>query len=198
MKSPRIATVTAALAVALVSLACGSKDSTGPDIALSLEEIGTLATELTGVMVGGSVTFGAPAARPMSLALARVRAAATPFNSSWSCPLGGTASIASTYDTATTATVVAMSGDATLSYSSCKTAHFTTSGSIHAAGSDSVTQASEAMKLTAGGNLTVNTLDGRSGVCAIDLTMNASASATANPEYVVSGSACGVKLTGTY
>jgi len=198
MRSTRIATVATALAVALVSVGCGSKDSTGPNIALSLEEVGTLATELSSVMMGGPVVMGAPAARPMSLVLARVKAAATPFNSSWSCPLGGTASIASTYDTATTATVVARSGDATLSYASCKTAHFTTSGSFHAFGSDSVTQTSESVKLTAGGSLTVNALDGRSGVCAIDLTMNAAASGTANPVYVVNGSACGVKLTGTY
>jgi hypothetical protein len=198
MRSTRIASVAAALAVALSSLACGSKDSTGPNIALSLEELGTLATELSSVMMGGTVTVGAPVARRMSLALARVKAAATPFNSSWSCPLGGTASIASTFDTSTTVTTEAMSGDATLNYSNCKTAHYTTSGSFHATGSDSVTQASETVKLTAGGNLTVSALDGRSGACAIDLTMNASASGTANPMYVVSGSACGVKLTGTY
>ena len=198
MSSIRIATVATALAVALLSVACGTRDSTGPNIALSLQEIGTLATELTSVMMGGPVAFGAPAARRISRALARARAAATPFNSSWSCPLGGTASIASTYDTATTATAVAMSGDATLSYSSCKTAHFTTSGSFRAFGSDSVTRTSESAKLTAGGSLTVNALDGRSVVCAIDLTMSASASGPTNPVYVVSGSACGVTLTGTY
>jgi hypothetical protein len=199
MRATRLAPVATALAVALLSFACGSKDSTGPDIALSLEEVGTLATELSDVMFGGRlVIVGAPVAGRLSLAMARVRSAASPFNGSWSCPLGGTASIASTYDTASTATVVAMSGDATLSYSGCKTAHFTTSGSFHAFGSDSVTQASESAKLTAGGSLTVNALDGRSGVCAIDLTMNGSASGPTSPVYVVSGSACGVKLTGTY
>jgi len=198
MHPSRIPAAAAALAVALLGLGCGSKDATGPNIALSLEEIATLGTELTSVMVGGPVTFGAPAVRRFSLSLARARAAATPFNSSWACPLGGTASIASTYDTATTAAVVAMSGDATLSYSGCKTAHFTTGGSFHAFGSDSVTQTSEVIKLTAGGSLTVNTLDGRSGACAIDLTMHASTSGTATPQYVVSGSACGVTLTGLY
>jgi hypothetical protein len=79
MRATRIATVATALAVALLGLACGSKDSTSPDIALSLEEVGTLATELSDVMFGGRlVIVGAPVAGRLSLALARSTSSPAP------------------------------------------------------------------------------------------------------------------------
>ena len=188
------APVAIALAAALAGMAC-NKEPTSPSLSLSLEELGTLVTELGNVMsVGTSVALPAPPIRRIGLAWTRLAAAATPFNASWSCPAGGTASIASTFDTSATA----MSGDATLSYASCKTAHYTTSGAIHATGADTLAQTSEALHLSATGTLDVTTLDGRSGACPIDLTMIAHVVGSATPVYQVTGSACGVSLTGSY
>ena len=51
---------------------------------------------------------------------------------------------------------------------------------------------------TAGGTLTVSTADGRSGSCAIDVTVNITGDFGGNTTYVVSGTACGVKVSATY
>ena len=195
MRSARNGLVAGAAVLSILAGACGTKDATGPNITLSLEEVSVLGQELAAVM-GGPVVFSPPAvAGPVARRiLGRVLGAATPFNFSWNCALGGSASVASTYDT----TATQLSGDATLSYSSCKTAHYTTTGSFHANGTDTITGSSETLHLTAGGSLDVTALDGRSGVCPIDITVNATGSTGANPVVTVTGSACGVTLTGTY
>lgn len=194
MKSPRIAPVAALLALVLSAGGCG-KDATGPNIALSLTDLASLAQELAGVMGSVNVaslrTVGGPLARTGPARLLRI---AVPFDSVWSCPGGGTASVAGTYDT----TAAGPSADATVTYTGCKTAHFTTSGSIRANGGATVTQTSETAQVSVSGSLSVSTVDGRSGVCLIGVTLNANATPMTKAVYVVDGSACGVKLSGTY
>jgi hypothetical protein len=195
MRTTTIARAAALVTLGLLAGACAGKEATGPNVSLSLEEVAMLGQELSGVM---AINFGsAPARGPMPrLRVAQVLRAATPFNSTWNCTLGGTASLVSTWDT----TATTASGDATMTYSSCKTAHYTTSGSLHANGSDTYNQATsvENIHLTASGGLNVAHVDGRTGVCPIDVTMNATESPSTNPMYVVSGGACGVSLSGTY
>ncbi|MGD0993152.1 MAG: hypothetical protein ABR998_11825 [Gemmatimonadales bacterium] len=67
-----MAIVATALAVALTGMAC-SKEPTSPNLALSLEELGTLVTELGNVMSPGtSVTLPAPAIRRIAPAWTRL------------------------------------------------------------------------------------------------------------------------------
>jgi len=194
MKCPRIAPVTALLALTLSAGGCG-KDATGPNIAFSLTDLASLVQELAGVMGPINVvslrTVGGPPARSGPARLLRI---AAPFDSVWSCPGGGTASVSGTYDT----TAASPSADATVTYAGCKTAHFTTSGSFRANGGGTITQTSETVQLGVSGSLNVSAVDGRSGICPIGVTLNASATPMTSPVYVVDGSACGVRLSGTY
>ena len=75
MKSPRIAPVAALLALVLSAGGCG-KDATGPNIALSLTDLASLAQELAGVMGSVNVaslrTVGGPLARTGPARLLRI------------------------------------------------------------------------------------------------------------------------------
>jgi len=194
MRPIRIAPVAALLALTLSAGACGSKDATGPSISLSLEEVYALAGELGSVMNtynAASVRAGLGALR--SAAPARGVAAVTPFNATANCPGGGTTSVTGSYEGTTTVTA-----DATFSYSDCKTAHYTTSGSFRANATATSTATTATAQGTVGGTLTVVTLDGRSGACVVDLTVTMTMGQTGNPVTAVSGTACGAKVSGTY
>ena len=194
MRSKRMASAATALAMVLAVGACGTKDATGPGISLSLEEVLSLASELGTVMntyTALSVRSGLSAV--LRAAPARSVAAAIPINAKANCPGGGTTSLAGSYDGTTTVTA-----NATVSYDGCKTAHFTTSGSIRADASATSTATNATAQGSVSGTLTVSTVDGRSGVCLIDLTVNMGMGQSGKAVTTVSGSACGANVSGTY
>lgn len=193
MRTNRIAPV-AALALALSAGACGGKEATGPNIGLSLEEVSTLAQELGNVFGAVSPISALVRKGPMAAILGRVTAATLPFNQTAGCPGGGTATVAGTLDT----TATAMSANAAFTYTNCRTAHFTTSGSFQASGTYTNAQTTQNVHLTAGGTLSVTALDERSGICIIDLTLDGNQPQAGNPVFGVRGSACGVNVSGTY
>ncbi len=179
----------AAVLAALLAGAC-SKDATGPSIALSLEEVGTLAQELGGVL--SAMNVNPPLVRehgsPLLGALARAARAGTPVSGTTACLLGGTGSVTGTFDTTTTQ----WSANATVTYSGCKTAHYTTSGSVQLVADYGA--ATDSLHATANGTLSVAALDGRTGSCAIQLTGAAAATTGPAPTYVGTGYACGLKV----
>ena len=81
MRPTRLGIVATALAVALAGMACGT-EPTSSSLALSLEELGTLVTELGNLMSPGtSVTLPAPPIRrivPAAATPRRARAALRP------------------------------------------------------------------------------------------------------------------------
>ncbi len=185
----------AGLALALAAGGCGAKDAMGPNLSLSLEEVGTLAQELSAVLTSVNIV-GAPSVRGglAQAARARIVGAGSAFDTTANCPGGGTGAIAGSYDT----TATTMSADAKLTYTGCRTAHYTTSGSIQANGTYTLAATLETIQAKTSGELSVTTVDGRSGICAVDLTLNATAAPYSQPVYVVTGSACGLNLSGTY
>jgi len=199
MRFQRIPTAAAALLALLLSLsagACGSKDATGPAIGLTLEEVYQLADELGAVMNNYNATASLRTAMASIRAAGPVRAAAAsvPFKASAGCPGGGTTTVSGGYDEGATTT----SASATFSYSSCKTAHFTTDGSFSGNGEVTATQTTVTAHATFGGTLSVETADGRSGACPIDVTVDVTMTPTGATTYVISGSACGAKVNQTY
>lgn len=191
MKSTRIAAATALLAVTLLAGACGGKEPTGPTISLSLEEVSTLAEELGSVMNTFTVANLRTGTGPL-FSIVGV-GAAVPINATASCPGGGTASVAGSYDGTTTVTA-----DVTFTYNGCKTAHFTTGGSFRVTGNGTSTATTATAQATASGTMNVSTVDGRSGACVIDFTINAGMTQTTAPVFAASGTACGAKVTGSY
>jgi len=195
MKTRRIAAVSAFGALAILAGSCGTKDATGPTIRLTVEEVFALAGELGAVMNSyaaasvRSAMSGAHAGGP-----ARSVAPSTAFRATASCTAGGSTTVAGSYVESTSSA----SANATFSYDNCKTVHYITDGSLSATGGLIIGQTGVMGQATAGGTLTVSTADGRSGSCAIDVTVNITGDFGGNTTYVVSGTACGVKVSGTY
>jgi hypothetical protein len=193
MQSARRSAATALVAVSVAVAACGSKDATGPAINLSLEEVRALATELSGAMNAMNVGFRTSGSSVFSIVPGPNFSAMGPINSTVNCPGGGTASAAGTSGGTT-----ALTADVTLTYASCKTAHYLTNGSVHASGNGTSTATSASGQAAAQGTLKVTVSDGRSGTCAIDISASASVTQTTQPTYTVSGTACGANVGGTY
>jgi hypothetical protein len=156
--------------------ACAGQDATGPSIALSQEEVFGLAGELSGAMV-----------------LATVPLAPGPFQATAYCPNGGTVTISGS-DAQTETTVAA---DVTFAFSGCRTAHYTTSGSLWITGG--ATNADTTVAEAAGtGSLGVTAADGRSGGCEVNVTVSTTVVAAGPSAVTARGTACGVDLGGSY
>jgi hypothetical protein len=117
-----------------------------------------------------------------------------PVNASAACPGGGSISAAGSLSaTSTTVTL-----DATYTFDSCKSAHYTVSGPLRVQGSATSTGTQLSMQASFKGTVAVSTSDGRSGNCGVDFTVSTTVGqGTANPTYTISGSACGVNVSGT-
>jgi hypothetical protein len=194
VRSKRMASAATALAMVLAAGACVSKDATGPGISLSLEEVVTLAGELGSVMnTYSALSVRSGLSAVLRAAPARSVAVATPIGAKADCPGGGTTSLGGSYDGTTTVTA-----NATVRYDGCKTAHYTTSGSFRADASATSTATNATAQGTVNGTLTVSTVDGRSGACVIDLTVNMTMGQAGKAVTTVSGSACGANVSATY
>ncbi len=179
MRTTRFAIAATVVALGLGAGACSSKDSTGPAISLSQEEVFGLAGELSNAL--------SPASMP---------ATNGPIDINVNCPLGGTVSVSGS---ATTISTTSVSADVTFGLQGCKTPRFTTGGSLRMTGSATSTGTSITAQLAASGTLDVTTLDGRSGRCPVDI--GASTTVTQQTTVLtvnVTGSVCGISIAGTY
>lgn len=162
----------------LVTACGGDAGATGPRIALSQTELFTLADELSGAM--------SPSSLP--------GLGAGDLGSSIACPNGGTASSAGSYTGTSSVTA-----GATVTFSGCRTTHYTTDGSLRVtAAATSSPSGTTAVEARAAGTLQVTTSDGRSGSCPVDVSASTAASGTATPLVQVTGSACGINVSGRY
>ena len=163
------------------ALACafgcsGHENPTGPTVSLSQAEVVTLADEVGSLMP--SPNLGTPGST----------------NASAACPGGGSISATGSYSaTSTTATL-----DVTYAFNSCKSTHYTVSSPLRVRGSATSTGTQLSMQASFKGTVAVSTSDGRSGNCGVDFTVSTTVGqSTANPVYTISGTACGVNVSGT-
>jgi hypothetical protein len=164
------------LAALACALGCGHEGPTGPTISLSQAEVVTLADEVGDLMPTPLVD------------------APGPINATAACPGGGNISAAGSVG-ATNTTVTL---DMTYTFTSCKSAHYTVSGPLRVRGSASSTATELSLQARFTGTVAVGTSDGRSGNCGVDFTVSTTVGqSTANPTYTISGSACGVNVSGT-
>jgi hypothetical protein len=168
----------AAAVLALGAAACSSRDATSVSVALSPEDVFSLAGELSQAM--------SPAGFP---------GLNGPVAINLGCPLGGTLSVVgrdTTYSPSYART------DVTFGFQGCKTAHFTTTGSVRLTGSVTTSATVDSAAVIASGELSVATSNGRFSDCSVDLQALATATQTIGPTYSVAGGACGVDLSGRY
>jgi hypothetical protein len=176
----RTARVPFAIVVAVFGIlggACAAKDATGPAIALSQEEVFGLAGELSDAMTSASVPL-----------------ASGSFQTSADCANGGTVTISGS-DTQTDASVAA---DVTFAFNGCRTAHYTTSGSLRITGGATSTDTVVTAEAAGSGSLGVTAADGRSGDCQVNLTVTTTVAPAGPSAVTVRGTACGVDVGGSY
>ncbi len=179
MRTTRFAFAATVAALGLAAAACSSKDSTGPAIALSQEEVFGLAGELSNAL--------SPASMPSTNG---------PISINVDCPLGGTVSVSGS---SAMASQTEVSAGVTFGLQGCKTPKFTTSGSLRMTGTVTSTGTSGSVQVAATGTLSVTTLDGRSGSCPVDVGASSTFTQQATLLTVtVTGSVCGVSVAGTY
>jgi len=168
------------LAIALTGFAaaCGGNEAAGPGIALSREEVIGLASEL-----GDAIRTVAVPGLDSGL-----------LDGAAPCRNGGSATSAGSYAGADT-----VIGDATVTLSACRTTSYTASGPLHVTATVAgVRSATTTVTVHVTGTLQVSAADGRSGSCAVDVGAATAASGTATSLVQVSGTACGVNVSGRY
>jgi hypothetical protein len=173
--------VTPCLALALVASGCGDAaepSTTSGPITLNATEINQLLGEIAttvGQAEGGSLT------RDPRLSFSRTPAPTlsreVAITDSFNCSAGGGASLAGTSDTS--------SFDVAITFTDCRTTHYTVNGRFHRASSITSTSAHAA----GDGDLNIKTADGRSGSCHIDFQATAT---LATLGVSVTGTVCGV------
>ncbi len=164
------------IALAYAVACSGHDNATGPLIGLSQSEVASLADEASALMPSPNLSGSGST------------------SASADCPGGGSISANGTYSaTATTGTL-----DLTYTFDACKGTLYTVSGPLRIQGTATGTATALSMQASFKGTLAVSTTDGRSGNCIVDFTVATTITqGTVTPTYTVSGSACGVNVSGT-
>jgi hypothetical protein len=168
------------MALALAVNACG--DAFGPPITLTTTEVNQLFGEVGSVLSTSTIlSRTAPGLLLSRVPMINVNQAAS-STETFNCAGGGTATI-------TGSAIPEVSVDADVSFSACKTTHWTLDGSFHEALSVTTTN----FNLTLSGTMGIKTADGsKSGSCTIDYKATTTLSGGTGPSTVVTGTVCGV------
>jgi hypothetical protein len=178
MRFRRLAPVV--MALALVASACGD-DATGPQIELTQQETAELFAAITAIFADFAELS---AVNPgLSLSLMGI---ADEINETRTCSQGGSATATGTVDE--TETTIDL--DVDVDFTDCGSQGFILGGALNFAGSGTADETSVELDLTIGGDLDVETEDGRTGACALELDF-AAAATQGGLSFNASGTICG-------
>jgi hypothetical protein len=168
------------VALALVASACGD-DTTGPQVDLTQQEIGNLFAAISAIFADFANFSAANPALSLSL-----MGVADDINETVTCPQGGSADVTGTVNE----TVSTFDLDVDLGFNECGSQGFLIGGSLNFDGSGSATETTAEIDLSMSGDLEVETEDGRSGVCTVDLDYSINVSQS-SVSFSASGHICG-------
>lgn len=175
----------ASLGLALAVGGCGDAAGGGTPISLNTTEVSQLFSEIFSIFDQADIS--AQRAAP-GLLLSRVPRITldrqVTITDNINCANGGTAAFSGTEASD------ASSLDVTVTFTGCKTTHYTVGGTFH----EALSVTSAKITVTGDGTLDVTTADGRSGSCTIDFEVSITLSGNSE-SVVVTGTVCGVNAS---